>query len=528
MNDLHSRKSFIQLVIELLVAGCVCFIGLRFTILGICRFDLSRIPGDYGDARFNMYILEHGYQCITGQLHSFWNAPFMFPFQNVIALSDNLLGTLPVYSLFRFLCYDRETSFQLWCIVITILNFAAAYYVLTKLTGHFILACAGAYVFAFSIFLFSQFNHAQMFPRFITPLVIYWTIRYFDRFQLKYFLLSILGVVYQFYSAMYLGFFLAMVYAVLFIIFLIVHLGKAEKENFFSRRIIAHIAAVVVGAALLIMPLVIHYLRMYAITGRKSFEDAFSSLPLPSSYFFASHVSFLWRFLSLHGIRDNFPWWDQQIFVGAIPWLALAATFIFFFRKNFIRENKILFSVSVALLLCIIITTRFGTHTFFKWIFKIPGFSSIGCVPRIMNIYVVLFSILLCLLINALVKKRRTLWFTLLLIAVLADNLPHTNEYPAMIKAAAQNRIEPIVAKINSADLRDKVAFAYLSDGTEEVEIQLDAMMASQLVHLPCINGYSSTSAPGFDDFWKKHNEEALNDWLYYNNMDRSSVLIVR
>src|SRR6185295_11716620 len=80
--------------------------GLYFVPIKIFGPGFSKIPGDLGDARFNNYILEHGHKYLTGKVDRYWDAPFMYPYKNVIALSDNLLGTVPVYSAFRMMGSD--------------------------------------------------------------------------------------------------------------------------------------------------------------------------------------------------------------------------------------------------------------------------------------------------------------------------------------------------------------------------------------------------------------------------------------
>src|ERR1700738_2659025 len=85
------------------------------------RFDA--IPGDIGDTRFNMCVLEHGFRWIKGIDQSFWSAHFFYPANNVIAYSDNHLGTVLFYTFFRFLGCDRETAYQGWAFVIFSLNY---------------------------------------------------------------------------------------------------------------------------------------------------------------------------------------------------------------------------------------------------------------------------------------------------------------------------------------------------------------------------------------------------------------------
>ena len=59
-------------------------LGLYFITLNVVGHKLQYFPGDLGDARLNIYLLEHAHKFFTGQLKSFWNAPFMFPEPNVI------------------------------------------------------------------------------------------------------------------------------------------------------------------------------------------------------------------------------------------------------------------------------------------------------------------------------------------------------------------------------------------------------------------------------------------------------------
>lgn len=111
---------------------------LRATIPGVLLFlagmtlffNADQIPGDLGDSRFNMFVLEHGYRWLIGLDASFWSAPFFYPAPNVIALSDNHLGGVPIYSAFRLLRCRRETAFQLWLVSIFSLNYFVTWIVL--------------------------------------------------------------------------------------------------------------------------------------------------------------------------------------------------------------------------------------------------------------------------------------------------------------------------------------------------------------------------------------------------------------
>jgi len=519
------REEKLPVIAEWLIPVLTCFIGLHFTIIGICHYDLSMIPGDLGDARFNMYLLEHGYQYITQQVHYFWGAPFFYPFSPSIAYSDNLLGSMPVYAVFRILSFDRETSFQLWFITLCILNFFATFYVLKKLTNHSILASAGAYIFAFSIFLFCQFHHAQTFPRFIMPLVIYWIIRYNENYQMKYIWFILSGIAYQFYCGMYLGIYLLLCSSFIFAILLACNSKVAYQKRFFSKNNLYKIAFGAIIFLLLLMPLAIEYFKVYSVANKRDFKETFLTLPIPSSYFFTSKASLTWNILSNIGIRDNCPWWDQELFVGIIPWMALIASIFYFFKKGFIANNKVLFSIVITLLIWIFLTIRFGDFTLFKWLCKLPGISSMGTVPRFMNMFLLFFAMIPCLFMNSIIKTRRTLWFSILLLLVITDNLSQPSNVNPFNKEDSQNRLNPIVEQLMKANWEGKKAFAYMPKAGNEFEVQIDAMLASQIVHKPCVNGYSSTSPKGFDSFWRLFNEKELYYWLDYNKIDHSTII---
>jgi hypothetical protein len=51
------------------------------------------IPGDLFDARFNSVILEHLYQWVSGRAPTLWSPGFFYPFEHVLAFSDNHLGS---------------------------------------------------------------------------------------------------------------------------------------------------------------------------------------------------------------------------------------------------------------------------------------------------------------------------------------------------------------------------------------------------------------------------------------------------
>src|SRR5690554_5381154 len=133
----------VTIMVSGLLAGMLLF---TFKVIG---FNLDYFPGDLGDGRLNLYFLEHAHQFFTGKVAEFWNAPFMYPEGNVIAYSDNHLGTAPIYSFFRFLGFELYTSYQLWFVVVSALNYLTAFSFLKYVFKNNYSAVLGAFIFAF-------------------------------------------------------------------------------------------------------------------------------------------------------------------------------------------------------------------------------------------------------------------------------------------------------------------------------------------------------------------------------------------
>ncbi len=107
-------NKLIRKIIDHAPVWILFLLGLWLVILRPLGPHLALVPGDLGDARFNNYVLEHFFHWVTGLTRDYWDAPFFFPFHQTITFSDNLLGSAPLYALFRWTGLDRESAFQGW------------------------------------------------------------------------------------------------------------------------------------------------------------------------------------------------------------------------------------------------------------------------------------------------------------------------------------------------------------------------------------------------------------------------------
>ncbi|MFA6993400.1 MAG: hypothetical protein WC268_02265 [Patescibacteria group bacterium] len=520
-------------------------LGLYFITLNITGTSFSYFPGDLGDARFNMYVLEHAHKFLTGQAESLWNAPFIFPEADIISYSDNLVGSAPLYSIFRIIGGDRETSFQWWFVLMAILSYSTCYLFLKNVFKNKYAAVLGAIVFAFSMALQSKMVHAQNFPRFPIPLAFWAAYLFIDDFKPKYFFVALLMVVYQLYCGIYLGLMLMASIGIMLILIILFN-RQVLMEKLKDTKWLMFIGASVLVNILAILPLMLPYLKRAKEVGEYSYEGILSTVPTLKSFFFSSDGSIFWNFLNQTGI--NLPaWWDHQIFAGGIATLSILLLFFVTISKiinqntfSKIKLDKKLLILALSGLVTFIFFIRFGDFSFYGVVFAFPGFNALRSLTRIINIELIFYSIAVAYLFSLIFKKQNLIaavGFILLAGALIADNYFWTSPYQnevwipyRMEKQISQTRVNNLIAKMQDIPPNSVVSYepnitAY--DPNKQIEYQVDAMLACQTLNLKCVNGYTLTAPQGYADYWVEMSAESRKSWLKYKNFNSDNVYIV-
>lgn len=510
--------------IPFLSAILVGLIAMPIALLG---FDFSFYPGDLGDARFNIYLLEHGYQFLSGKHEWYWNAPFMYPVENVITVSDNLLGTVPVYSVFRVLGFDTFTSFQLWFIAVFALNFTAAYWLFNWLFKNRYAAAVAAFIFAFSISSQSQMGHAQVFARFFIPLAFLFIFKFGKELKPKYFFLAALCVVGQFYCGIYLGM-LTILPFVAVTLTLVAWRYKLLLQNVKKLKWWGFMVASVIVNAALLFKLMWPYYQRSLISLPDSYENIFVTLPKFISYVFAKNGSLLWK--SLEAIATDIPaWYNHQLFPGIFVCISLMAAF--FLLLKYKEKNRLEISLLfIAGLVTLLFFIRVDDFTLYQYIYKIPGFQSLRSLTRIIGIDLLFFGLVAGIFVKYLTEKfpkRQIVIFPLLLGFIVLDNYVDPKMTYRSPKNIARERVDALVAKMNHLPAGTLISYEpeIVDNGAA---IQLDAMLASQALELKCLNGYSATSPATFTPYWIEPNAENRGYWLESVGIDPDLRVVIK
>lgn len=508
-------------------------LGLCFFTFNVIGFDFKYFPGDLGDARLNIYFLEHVFQYFTGKITAFWDVAFMYPEKNVLAYSDNLLGSAPIYALFRLLGFDVYRSFQLWYIAVTLLNFLSAYYFLKYVFKNNYAAILGAFVFAFSLALQSQIGHAQTFPRFPIPLAFLMAYKFKENLNPKFFFLAILLVVYQIYCGIYLGFMLAIPIGV-YLLFVL--LDRRVYQKPFS-SVLKWAFKLILGFAInliLVVPLMLPYLERKHNPSLEHFEEIAITIPKISSYLFSINGSILWDVLSDANLSDPVSW-EHQLFTGGLVSIGLVFGFAwilaFLFKiKNKSTNEKNLFFLLLTSILTLILFLKIDSFTAYKAIYYLPGFNSMRCITRIINVELIFFSIGTALLFTKVfnwLPKHRLLIFVSSFTLLIIDNYTYENLALKSAVKEANSRTETLESTFAKIPKGAIISYEPDTMKTAALNYQLDAMILSQKYGQKTLNGYTATSSSAYAGFWFNLDEKTRVHWLSSNNFLDSSIFVI-
>jgi hypothetical protein len=498
VNRLPSSKSFRELVGDGRDIGLALFVFLAGLLF---FFKFGADPGDLGDARFNMYVLEHGHRWLMRLDPSFWSAPFFYPAQNVIAYSDNHLGSLLAYSLFRILGANRETAFQLWAITIFFLNYFVTYAVVRRQKFSPVGAIACAYLFTFSMIMAAQMSHIQLAPRFMVPVAFWMTSRFLETGNAKQLCLSLAACAFQIYLGIYIGYFLVLSLIPFFLFLILLQKRWMAVRSFairagFSALFRRGLAYAGSGFAFVVvlLPLAIPYYQTQQEIGGRSWEELVPMLPRWQSYLYAP-TSFLWGKILRFG--DVLPMANEHaLFFGFLPCCALLVfVYLSWKKKEDFAGSGVGTAMMGALFALGILTFYFAGFSLYRYAWAyLPGAGGIRGLTRIVFILLYLVAFISGMVVTYMTNRleaahgKWSTWFLGIGILTMVS-LDQAATVPSIGESECKERIARLKARIDNPD--HKVLWVcYRSDEPSFVQ-QLDAMLAGQDLGLNVVNGYS-------------------------------------
>jgi hypothetical protein len=494
---------------DLLVPVFFLAMGLFLLFHPMILSGLALIQTDPGDPRYDNYLLEHGYQWITGNpAHkSFWNAPFFFPAVNTAAYSEILLGSGPAYWCFRALGFLPDTSFQLWMMSMAALNFLSAWLVFRKALGLSTLASVGgAYVFAFAGMRANLLNAPQLLPQCFSMLAVLCLFKLFSdrdaggrteipsRHSPWIALFAVLMVV-QWYAGFYLGFFSAFALIVCFVAAMSLGTSRQALWRFVQTDWKALFAASV-GAALALSWMAYHYLISQLVFGSRTWSEIGTMLPAFKSWINMGPGNWMYGWVRSYidfSALPDVP--DHRLGVGFVTLAIALAGFVNLWR---IPWGRIVVTTFVVVGVCTLAYPGVWSpwQIISQWI---PGAGAIRCVTRVGILLLIPLSFGVAWFLGRL--KSRTLALVLMVICAFEQ----TQTTPSYSKLEVRSTVQAIVEKVPATCQ----AFYYVTDRSNPdkprpwFERQLDGMWAQILTGIPTVNGFSGHVPPEWWPLWE-------------------------
>ncbi|MFZ5426181.1 MAG: hypothetical protein ACOZEN_04350 [Thermodesulfobacteriota bacterium] len=486
--------------------------GLWLVPVTIMGPDFSRMPGEPCDSGFSSYVLEHGYRWMTGREPSLFGAPFAYPFERSITLSDNFISTLPAYGACRLLGLDREGAYQAWFLTLFVLNYLCAWWALRKLDHPPGLSALGAFLFAFMAPVLEEVTHPALLHLFPIPLAVAGFVLWARTGSVRAFAGMCAAVVLQFYGAFYLGTFLSLSLAAFGLSWLAIHRRIGGGWSLFTLEKLALCAA---AAVLSLLPLALPYMETASANGFTRFwRDVLPQLPTASDLFLANPGNLLWGFTS---DRSGILSFNNAMHMGILPWAGVIGYLALLARGRGSRAVTAALLVPVALtLLCM----RFGDFSLFKLVQWLPVFKSMRALTRV--VLVDAFFIILVLLWTARVflgsirnPAAAKAAFAALFLVAAADQhntlLAHYG-YEKTKRAAEVDAVREDLARA-AAGARVAAYLPAANASAGDCRVTVAAMLAAQDLGKPIVNAYTSWFPKGYGFFYRT-DRDSLDEWM--------------
>jgi hypothetical protein len=342
---------------------------------------LAQIQVDAWDSRLINYFLEHSFRWIARYPchRNFWDMPFLYPTRNVSAHSDTMLGVAPIYWGWRALGFLPDTSFQLWMISASFLNYVSGYWLFRRGFGGSVAGSTGAaFLFAFGAARANQLGHQQLLCQFYVAVTLMALLRIFSGRQVSlmrsFLLWSVAGlsVVAQLYAGFYIGWFLVFALGIAACWSLLLAPYRVGLLAVLARQWPAAAGATVLSCVAII-PLLTHYLQVALEFGMRSDIEIEVSIPYCRSWIYMGPWNWIWAWtgglpifydigLNLEGAQRMglgivtplvcvaglaLKWQDRAVRLGGLTVIGLLATTTRFQRETIDGVAVGLWAVSV-------------------------------------------------------------------------------------------------------------------------------------------------------------------------------------
>lgn len=478
----------------------------------------NKIMGDDGDTRLIVYLCEHWYRLFGGVGR--WRSPaFFHPLQGLLGWSDVFFLYGIFYSPLRFLGADPFFAFQMTLVLLSAVGFGSFVTLVRQFLGApRVVALVGGLVFTFSNTLWMHVNSPQLLGVYLIPPILLlggWSWRALPHHPARSASLAgMAGLLWAllFYTTYYVAWFSALAAMVALVVAMIGARRRSVSAavsvfRIAWRSITTALAAFILG----IIPFVLTYIPVLAENGAQSYGDTLYYAPYWQDLIDVGPGNLFWSGLVDHLVRPGLlaPY---EVQFGLTPILLLVALggggmmlrrlWTHSAARPGAARTAVVLASTVLILLAIPI--RFGNVSLWALVRIIPGAMAIRVADRLEVLTGLAVSVALVaaatefaarLPLRRHARLLRIVGLLLLLVIVVEqyNTTPKSGvSRPAQI--ALLRSAAPAPAACHSFYVVNTVtpAMPYL-------EYQVDAMLVSQKLSIPTLNGYTAHNPIGWN-----------------------------
>ena len=478
----------------------------------------NRVGGNTGDTRLEVYLSEQWFLVLKGS-QPWRDPPFFFPVKGVLGYTDTYFLYQVFFTPFHLLRADPFLSFQLTIIAMSLMGFAC-FVVLARELFHAPLALAliGALVFTFANSLWVHAGSAQLYGIYFAPPIALiglaaWRTRQ-RRPLLSITLATAFGVLLSLFlfSTYYVAWFSIFACVVIFAFSFVFAPRVATKEVLGALKSgWRSLLGALVGFAIGILPFLLTYVPVLHDLGSRKYGDALFYAAKWNDVINVGAGNSLWGNLFHNSWSSPSPA-SYEVSYAITPILMLTVVFgalvilwaLITRVALFTRPLRVVMALCcTAILFALLpINTQIGSLWVIVW--HLPGASAIRAIDRIQVANNMVAALALVALgTEALRHWRRIQTATMLrvlvalvLVVILAEQLNTTSatQMRRSAQTALLTAVPPVPAGCTTFFVTDSVRNHLLF-----YEYQTAAMMISQRVDLPTLNGYSGDIPPGWN-----------------------------
>jgi hypothetical protein len=469
----------------------------------------TRLWGDHFDGGIEAAILEHWYNVVRG--YSTWSQPnYFYPAHATLGYNDSFFLYGLLHSAFRALSFDIFVASQLVDITIRSIGFVSFFVLIRHVFGaRFGWALLGATLFTIGHATFIHAFHQQLLSVSFAPLLLYLVVRAWEELKrdrpMRFALIGSAAAV--LYGAWLLtGYYMAWFFALYAAALLIV--GSFFGGSRFYPEAVAlclrrkwH-ALVVVGVLLAaLVPFLIVYLPKASETGMHAWAEALIFSPAPNdavnlgsgNFLFGRLYHILCAYCTIGNYEEIMGFPPILIYLFLFGWLWVLLSYEG-------PNTGLLKAIAVTTALTWLAVFRFGEHSAWKLIYDfVPGARAVRVISRY-QIFLTLpvLLVIIAYLQGVAMRMPRAVAVLLGMLLVLEQLgvSPSVNDRKEILARIAAPPPPPEcgVFFVTSAKGQDGS-----NEAMRRYPHNVEAMLISERLHIPTINGYATFLPPGWD-----------------------------